>query len=360
MTSISRTLSTLTSNLTGRNNVARVQAELEKAGVEISTGFKADVFEDLGMQASQTMVFRNQLDRTDAFVTSNTLLATKMQFMSDTMSSVSAVAQEVLEQAVINLDAPGQTADTLQQKAQTAIDSIVGMLNSRYGGVTLFSGVNSSASPLQGYSDINADTGQSPQDVVEGMAGGTLTDVTDAAAKIDAFDQVFSSENTSTPGDNFESTFYNGTPLVDAAGDPMARLTATIDDEIQMTYGVQANDPAITDLLKGLMMVASMDISQIEDQDAYSAWMSSATTAMDDGITGLNLAQARLGGQQSSLDQLVSRQQDLTDIYTSQIIASEGVDSYDAATRFTALEAQLEATYTVTARLSQLSFLSYM
>lgn len=360
MTSIARTLSTLTSNLTGRNNVARMQAQLDKAGVEVSTGFKADVFEDLGMRSSQTLIFRSQLDRTDAFVTSNTLLGTKMQFMSDTMTSVSDVAQDVLEQAILNLDSPGQTADTLQQKAQTAIDSIVGMLNSRYGGTTLFSGVNSSAAPLQGYSDSNASTGLSPQDVVEGIAGGTLTDVADAAAKIDAFDLVFSSQNTATPADNFENTFYNGTPLTDASGDPMARLTATIDDEVQMTYGVQANDPAITDLLKGLMMIASMDTSLIGDQDAYSDWMQAATTAIDDGISGLNSTQARLGGQQSSLDQLVSRQQDLMNIYTSQIVASEGVDSYEAATRFTALEAQLEATYAVTARLSQLSFLKFM
>ena len=48
------------------------------------------------------------------------------------------------------------------------------------------------------------------------------------------------------------------------------------------------------------------------------------------------------------------------DIYQSRVLDLEGVDSYEAATRISLLETQLQATYAVTARLSQLSFLNYM
>ena len=38
----------------------------------------------------------------------------------------------------------------------------------------------------------------------------------------------------------------------------------------------------------------------------------------------------------------------------------EGVDPYEAATRLSALETQLQASYAVTARLSRMSFLNFL
>ena len=38
----------------------------------------------------------------------------------------------------------------------------------------------------------------------------------------------------------------------------------------------------------------------------------------------------------------------------------EGVDQYDAATRLTQLQNQLDSSFAVTARLSRLSFLNYL
>lgn len=360
MSSIIRTLSSLSSNIIARNNVARITAELNKASLELATGYRADVFKDLGMQSSQSMELRSRMDRADAYVTSNILLGNKMQLISDVLGSAKSAAQGFLELAVLNLDSPGQTASELQQQALTALQSMTSMLNTNYVGESLFYGIKTDATPLQSYSEVNLETGLSPEDVLDGIVGGTVTDASDAASKIAALDAVFSSTNTSDPNSNFESTFYNGSPLLDDLGDPVARMSATVDDDRRVTYGIQANDPAITEIMKGLMMIVSMDVTSIDDSDAYKSWMQEAVNSVASGIDGLTAEQTRLGGQQANLEQTKTQQQDLIDLFTSQIIAFEGVDGYQAASRFSALEAQLEATYAVTARLSQLSFLNFM
>jgi flagellar hook-associated protein 3 FlgL len=48
------------------------------------------------------------------------------------------------------------------------------------------------------------------------------------------------------------------------------------------------------------------------------------------------------------------------DIYKSQVVGLESVDPYEAASRISLLESQLQASYAVTARLSNLSFLYFM
>jgi flagellar hook-associated protein 3 FlgL len=52
------------------------------------------------------------------------------------------------------------------------------------------------------------------------IVGAQITDATDAQAKLATVRDVFTSTNAAAPQTNFEATFFNGTPLLDGAGDP--------------------------------------------------------------------------------------------------------------------------------------------
>lgn len=353
-------LSTMASLLEGQQNVAKLTAKVQQVGQELSTGLRANVYADLGQAATFTLQLRSQMDQTDAFITSNNLLGNKMQVISTSLGTVHDSAQGVLSAALANLSSPGDTASTLQQQAKAALDQITAALNTSYGGEYLFSGTSTDSPPVQGFTQASASTGQSPQDALTAVVGTGPTSAADAATKAADLDAVFSSTYSANPALNYEGTFYNGAPATDSSGNPNPRQTAVIAQGQTITYGVQANDPAIRNVLEGLGMLASTDASKITDQGAYQAWMKAAVAKLSSGVDGVTQAQSSLGSQQQLVDQTGTSQSTMKDVLNTRILGYEAVDPYTAASQLQALQNQLNATYQATAQLGQLSILNYL
>lgn len=360
MSSTISTVSTLQTLLSRRRMAADLQEQLSQASQEVSTGIRADVYRSLGVRSAETLALRARMDRNAGLISSNRVLTNRMELMAETLGQARDIAQGFLNLAISNRDTPAATAVTLQASARDALEQLRSLINVSYHGAALFSGVDSGQAPLQGWDDANPQTGLSPRGVVEGVIGGGIASAADAAAKVAEMEMIFSSADAAQPARNFEATFYNGTPLLDAGGAPSPRLTAHVEDGVTLSYGVQANDTAFTQLLRGLSMLAGADASTITDPDAYGTWVGAAVDALGAGIEGLIQTEAGLGGQQKVLEETIAQQTDRNDLYNRQILSVEGVDAYEAASRMSQLQTQLEATYAVTARLSKLSFLNFM
>lgn len=340
---------TLQSSLTSRRNIADLSQRLDKAGQEVSTGKHADMYRALGPRSAETLAVRAQLTRLDGFVQSNNALARKLESGTNALSDIRASAQAVIDVA-LQSSSSGQISGSLQQSAQMALEQIIGTANRSHAGEALFSGIDTDRAPLQPFDEVNPGSGQSPRAMVEALIGAGPSSAADAKALAGALADAFAP----TTGD-FEGTFYNGTPATTPD-----RLMARIDENETITYGVQANDAGFTELLRGLSMLATVDISQFADAGAAEAWLGEAVSAMSGGSDALLQAETRLGAQQARLDSVMEAQAGKRDLYTGQINAIENVDPYEAATRLTELQTQLEASYMVTSRLSKLSFLNYI
>ncbi len=360
MISIFNPLSTLQASLDARLNVERMQAQMQTASQELSTGMRADVYGDLGQTAAIPLGLRGQSDQTDALVTSNKLLGNKMDVIATTLGRIHDTVQPVMGDAVSNLDQPGATAPTLQVRARAALDALTNALNTGFAGEFIFAGTSTDRPPMQGWDQTNAATGLSPQGAMQAMVAGGPTSASDAASKIAEIRAAYNSADTANPNRNYEATFYNGTPATNAAGNPNARVTAHIDTNDTITYGVQANDAPMRDLMRGLSMLASTDVSKIKDGAAYKAWMNEAVSALTSGMDGLRQEQTTLGSQQQLVQQTMTRQGDLKSVLNSRILGYEAVDPYTAASRLSALRNQLDATYSATATLGKLSILNYL
>jgi flagellar hook-associated protein 3 FlgL len=356
-----RTMSTQDAMVSQRRVAADLSQRLAQAGQEASTGLKSDIFRSLGLRSSEALTLRAGMARNETFIASNDMLASRLDLTALTLRQTRESAQGFLDLAISNVDMPTQTAGELQRAAQMALDRLIGNANTTFRGVPLFAGTDSAQLPLQGWDEVNPATGLSPRDVLATTIGAGVGDAADATAKAARLTEIYASAPTVFPvEERFESTFFNGTPRLDAGGLPEARVNARIDEMTVLPHGIQANDPAFTDLLRGLSMLAATDPTDIADPEAYRVWVGSAVSAVSMGITGLIEAEARLGGQQQTLDQTLRMQRERDTLFNSQVLSLEGVDPYEAATRLTNLQTQLEATYTVTSRLSRLSFLNFM
>lgn len=360
MTTIVNSGSNLHITGTRQRIMADLNRKLETAGQEVATNMRADVFAHLRTRANETLSLRGDLARSEFFVSQNTLLEQRLGAMSDTLVTMRNTTQDLMDLVVPNATSPSGTASEIQVNAEAMMNAFITQANLSFNNSSLFSGIATTVPPLQDWDEVNPATGLSPKGLVDGVVGGAITSQADALAKIAQIDAIFSDDPALPAGQTYQDTFFNGAPKVDGSGNPVPRQSALIAEGSVLEYGVQANDQPFRDVLKGMAMLASVDVIQIPDRDAYRTWVETAMTSIADGMSGLSDISTRVGGFENLVDDAKGLQMSRIDIYQSRILDLEGVDPYEAVTRMTQLETTLQATYQVSARLSQLSFLNYL
>ncbi|SDF34458.1 flagellin [Limimaricola pyoseonensis] len=353
MITMLRTLSTMQSNLNGRRQVADLSRQLQEAGQEATTGVKSDRYRALGSRAEGAMITRARQSRLEGFASSNATLDRRLEMIGRSLDDMRESLQTVLTLAAPNLGEQTVTGPQLQAAAEVALAQITGQVNRSYEGVSLFAGVENGVRALQPFDEQNPATGLSPRDVVAGVVGAGPGNAAAAATMADDLAAKF---DAAAPGpDSYAATFYNGA----ARNGDGKGLQARIDEEEILDYGVQADDPAFANLVRGLSMLAAVDVGDLSDETAQ-VWVNRAVEAMERGRDGLLSAETRIGAQRRHLESTMQAQDARLTLYRQQVNELEGADPYEAATRLTQLQTQLEASYAVTARLSKLSFIDFM
>ncbi|WP_373030637.1 flagellin, partial [Sulfitobacter sp.] len=185
------------------------------------------------------------------------------------------------------------------------------------------------------------------------------TDAASAVAIIDQIDLAFASNDTADPSNNFEETFYAGTPALDAGGVPAKQVKARINFGQDLVYGISGNEAAFRNAYKGLAMLAVTDVSKM-DEESYTAWMGKVVENLTKAQDGLLDVSARIGFNQQIVEKSQKQLDDVSLVQRTQISNYESVDPYEAVTRMNNLETQLQASYQVTSRLSSLSILNFL
>ena len=358
MISFTQSISSLQSLLTRQRTTNDIYRQMVQAEQEVSSGRHADSFKALGARSIEALNTRSVYDRTVGRIEANTLLQNRLDLMASSLGSAREAAQEVLTMAITNTDPSSADPKFLKQMAIDAYNTISSFMNSSYNGKALFSGVASDKTALNNWNDADAVTGRSPSDVMAAITGGAITNAADAASKLAEVDAAFNG-SPADPDNAYEASFFNGTPAK-TGGVTNPRMAAQIDEGLEIDFGVQANDKGIRDLMRGLSMLASVDPQKITDPAAYKAWVGEAASALGTGVNAVLAAESRTGSMQKLVEDANSRLKAKKDILSLHITALESVDPYEATTRLTAADAQLQATYAVTAKLSQLSFLNFM
>lgn len=351
-------LSSYQFNLFNRLNVQRASVALQKAGKEVSTGRKADIYADLGSRSASVMKLRAREEDTQAYMKANALLENKLDAMLTAVNGVRGQVQSVLETALTNATRQENGSEVLQQQARAALESMIASMNSSFNGDHLFAGLDSREQPLMRWDQTNPGTGMSPLDAMTSLFGAGPTDPASANAIADQMDLAFDSNDGVDPLRNYEATFYNGSPEMTGLS-PTEQVTAWVNIGQKVTYGVRANDEGFRAAYQGLAMLAVTDVSQM-DEAAYATYMDRVIDTLSVAQEGMLDASARIGFNQQILETAQNQLTDLSLIQRSQIGQYENVDPYEAATRMNNLRSQLDASYEVSARLSGLSILNYL
>jgi flagellar hook-associated protein 3 FlgL len=343
-------ISTLTVHLQLNDSIKKLQRQILDTQKEMSSGRKADLMAALRDGAAQAVDLRNTLNEATEFKTQSTLVGSRLDTMQSVITGIKDIVDQARTQSLTATSPVGR--QYMSEMAKTAIQQINALLNTNVSGRFLFSGTATDTSSLQNMDAVNAATGVSPtQAVAQAIAGaGGITDAASAVAAANAVTTIFDNSNAD-PNLQFSSTFYNGATS--------GTVTARLDNDYELDYGVRADDSAIREALQGLYMLTAVPYGSVPE-DAFVAWQQEAVNHLLNGTQNLVELSGTLGYKQSAAAQATARHESTIAQLNTQIANLEAADPYETSMRFSELQNQLDATFSITARLSQLRLTNYL
>lgn len=312
----------------------RLKGQMQRLGQELSTGRRAapalpaaDVTPLAAMERSLVLA-----------ETRSTVAAEFRTMLEVAQRTLGNVAAQVADLPTGLLEAGG-TGDLARlsrtgAEARLRFNTIVNNLNTQVGGRSIFAGVSSNGPALAPAHDIMSE--------LEADVSGATT-AADALAAVEAY---FAS------GGGFESRGYvGGAPQTPARLSPNAKLP----------FAVTADNPDVRKTLSATAKAALLETSLLLGAPAErAAFARAAGNAMLEADSGLVDLRARVGASEAQVE---TAQAQLAAEKTSLEIARQelvGADPYDTAARLSAVEAQLDAFYTLSSRLSRLTLTEYL
>ena len=339
-------ISTLSLMNTPRTGVGRMQADLVRLNQEVVTGRMADVGLTLGARTGQSVTLHVDKQALAALADSNSLLAGRLQQTQSALDTMRSGAEGFLRDLI-----GAQTSvdsKTLPQSAQAALASFISTANAADGDSYLFGGINTANQPIADY-----DSGPGAAIDAAFLAKFGFAQDDPAAAGIDA----------ATMNDFLDNEFADifadpawGTTWSSAADQAVA---SRISPTSKISTSVSANEPAMRKLAEVYSMVGYLGMDGL-GSDARQAIIDKATGLLGSASEGLVSLQADVGAMQNQVSDASQRLQAQQTILDTQIGSLEGVDPAEAKVHIDTLSTQIEMSYSLTAKLLQMSILNYV
>ena len=331
--------SSLTSPL--RSSILQAQSALTQAQTEVSTGTYADIGLQLGGGTGQLLSLRSNVDSLNGYTQTNAVVSTRLSATNTALTSMLSTAQS-LSATLTSAQSVGTPTTGLAAIAQGALEGLTGQLNTSAGGQYVFGGIATDTAPI---ADSTATS-----NAVESAFQQYLT-ASNLGASTLTSDQMKSFLSSA----GFTSLF-SGSSWSSAS--PQTMTTEIAPGQTTAT-SVSANQGTFQTIAQAYTMLTEFTGDNMS-ADAKAAVVSSAATLVGTGIAGLTNVQAGVGVAQTAISQASTQISAQTTLLSSSASNLDSVDPYALSSQVTQLQTQLEASYSLTSRLQQLSLVNYL
>ena len=307
--------------------VVRLRERIDTTSEEAVTGRYKDMTAHLSGRIGKAMLGQKAIDDVANERTQLTLKETRLDIIQQSLTAIDDNIGQLGVRMKAALGSEDFTArEAVVRDAEAALASTFSILNTRHGERYLFSGDATNTKPM---GDVDAFL-----DDVRSMAA-SATDAADFSTQMDAY--------FNTPGSGWQANVYSGTTT---ASDPA---------------GVTGTDPEITKTVWGLAVLAlSGSDETLALFNGKSDALIQATDTLADGQAALTNTRAERGILQAQIESSKSALDVEETVLTQSFNQMTARDQYEAASELKQLETSLEASYTLTARLANLSLLNFM
>lgn len=332
-----------------RLSLLKMQSELVRAQKEASTGRLADPGQTLGALSGRTVTLNRDIVRLETIVDSNAMVAARLSSTQDALAQVSSLAGSLMSTLAA---ASGNAAPAvLQQDGQSTLRTLTSILNSSLNGEYLFAGVNTDIQPVADFEQPGAPNKAAFDAAFLGHFGFAKTDP--AAASITAADMTTFMDTVVEP------LFLGAGWGADWSSATDQPITSRIAINETASTSVSANETGFRKLAMAATMVADYFSGNL-GVAAREAVIEKAVNLVGSAVADLSDLAARTGIVEQRVRAASERLDMQIDIFTKGISDLEAVDPYEAATRVSTLLSQIETSYTLTARIQQLSLVRFL
>ncbi|HWK12930.1 MAG TPA: flagellar hook-associated family protein [Rhizobiaceae bacterium] len=331
-----------------RYQMTRMQVELNKLEKEMVTQRVADTGLHLGAQTGRSISLERDIERLKGIIDTNGLAASRLKSTQEGMSAISSAASSLL--STLNAAAAGSVEPQVTRtEALGAITSMTSILNTSFNGEYIFAGVNTDVKPITDFS-----AGSASRTAIEtafathfgfahtdaAAAGLTGADITDFLTN------VLEPQFMADWGANWSS-----------ATDQAIVSRITLNDT--ETTSVSANSDGIKQMALAASVIGVLFEGQIGDS-ALTKVALYGVEKMGQATSSLAHTQAATGISEQRIAAASERLQMQVDIFKGNVSDLVGIDPYEVSNRVSTLLAQIETSYTLTARIRQLSLVKYL
>lgn len=334
-----------------RFSVMDMQRRLADAQTEVSTGRHADQGLTLGNKTAQSVALRSQFDKNTALIDMNGLAKTELDLTQSTLGSIVDLAHQFTA-TLIGARNAANGQQVVKDAAKAALASFTSLVNAAHDGQYIFGGINSGVTPLANYLSVPATGAKAAVDAAflaefgfpqSSPAAGGITSAQMSTFLAGNFDALF------TPA-NWQGTWSQASSQ---------NRTLRVDQSFMIENSSNANEQAFRELAGAFTMAFDLGSGNL-NQSAFEKVVDRAASQASTASQHLGDIQSRLGRVQQTIANTTDVLESRNNILNREILALEGADTYEAATRVNALTAQLEASYSLTSRISRLSLLNYL
>lgn len=341
-------VSTAAINFGLRNATASMQRTLPDLQLETVTGRNADSGLALGSKTGELASLRHDISVLQRLSDTNDLASVRMRTSQSSLGQLTTVGDNLIE-AISLVFGNNSQKSAVAITATSGIAEMTASLNSTVGGVFVFGGENSDSAPVSDYEGSPAQT-----------------------AFRDAFQTEFGFAIDSPLAENITQTqiqdFITNTaePLFLGAGWTTNMSSASDDvpdtrvsDNVTVKTSISANEESIQKIMFSTILASELFSSQLGDGalDTVGKYVIENVTEANGGITqkrgSIGLSQERVERANEALD----LQKSLLETF---VIDLDGVDTYETAIKVNSLLTQIEVSYSVTARIQNLSLMQYL
>ena len=336
-----------------RSTINQVQSELIQSQKEVVTGRHYNIGEELGGTTTRALDLRRERDMMENLMATNSVVTQRLSSSQMALETISSAGQTALNTYVALAGSTDSTQlSTAVQTLTSVMDQVVDAANTSVNGEYIFAGIDTDVKPMGDY----------------------MTDETGART---AFDTVFTgyfgfAKNDPqaefiTPADmqNFLDVFVE--PMF-TGGPEWATAWSTASDtpmtsRISRTEVVQSSVSINEDGFKQLAYATVIGIELLNlpiSSDTRAIVSNKAIEFMGKAIYGVDSQRGLLGLSENRVamaDEVLQAQVNIVKLNLDDL---EGVDVYEASTKITALTNQMEISYNLTARISELSLVNYV
>jgi len=310
----SGTISTFAQDNLMLQSILQLRNQANDLQAQVSTGLKSQDYSGLGASASQVANLQASVSQHQGYLDTITTVQQRISEQSTALTTIEGIAQKFSQ--LLPSGAFNASPSSIQTQAQALLQEVGDFLNTSDGSRYLFSGSLTNTAPF------NAADLPNP---------GSLN------------------SSTSQPVPN---GYY--------AGNDTAQK-AKVDDNVTVSYGVTADNPAIENIVRVANYLANLPSgSPNSNNPADVSAMNQAATLMNQGVAGLQQVLGTLSLQSSQLQTVQQEHQNFINAAQTNIQNLESVDPATAITQLNAVETDLQASYQTVSTLQQLSLVNYL